>query len=88
MWVFNKYLYEWVLEWINVYPAKFYLFKVSNIETWKRIKKPERCQWCRAAVFIVNFEQILHCSGVSIIEFEHVNGNWETKPSKKVFFTP
>ena len=31
------------------------------------IQIPEQC------VFIFNFEQISHCSGVSIVDFEQVN---------------
>ena len=29
--------------------------------------------WRRSTVFIVNLEQISHCSGVTIIDFEQVN---------------
>ena len=49
-------------------PANIYLFKVNNRNTKKRcefyskltIKTPERRQWCRSAVYIVNFEHIPH----------------------------
>ena len=40
----------------------------------KHIK--ERRQWRRSVIFIFNFEQISHCSGVSIIDFEQVNAGW------------
>ena len=33
--------------------ANIYLFKIA-------IKTPERCQWRRSGVFIINFEHILH----------------------------
>ena len=48
-----------------------YLFKVNNITLEKdatyiqltiklTIKTPERCQWRRSGIFIVNFEPISH----------------------------
>ena len=48
-----------------------YLFKVNNITIEKdatyiqltiklTIKTPERCQWRRSGIFIVNFEHISH----------------------------
>ena len=48
-----------------------YLFKVNNITLEKdatyiqltiklTIKTPERCQWRRSGIFIVNFEHISH----------------------------
>ena len=48
-----------------------YLFKVNNITLEKdatyiqltiklTIKTPERCQWRRSGIFIVNFEYISH----------------------------
>ena len=43
------------------------------------IKTPERrhCRRSRSAVFIVNFEHILHFfSSVSIVDFEQVNVRW------------
>ena len=46
---------------------------------------PERHQWRRSAVFIVNFEHILHLSLVfSIVDFKQVNFSWEgsVKPSQ------
>ena len=62
---------------ITEYP----LFKVSNgnpktmceICSMFMIKTPERRHWRRCGVFIVNFEQISHCSGVSIVDFEPVD---------------
>ena len=47
-------------------PARIYLFKVNNGNTWKRceicsklpIKTPEQRQWHCFVVFIVNFEHI------------------------------
>ena len=50
------------------YPAGNYMFKVNNRNTRTRckicskltIKTPERRQWRRSGVFIVNFEHILH----------------------------
>ena len=49
-------------------PVGIYLPKVSNRNTRTRceicskltIKTPERSHWCRAGVFIVNFEHISH----------------------------
>ena len=38
-------------------------------------KTPER-RHSHRYVFIVNFEQISHISGVSIFDFEHVNASW------------
>ena len=46
----------------------FYLLKVNNRNARKKreicskltIKTPERCQWRRSGVFIVNFEHISH----------------------------
>ena len=50
------------------YPSRHYLFSVNNENTgtivWNffkiPIKTPERRQWCRSDVFIVNIEQISH----------------------------
>ena len=42
------------------------------------IKIPERRQWRRSGISIVNFEHISHlCSSVSIVNFEQVNAGWE-----------
>ena len=51
---------------INKYPVGIYLLKVNNRNTRTRsaicskltIKTPERRQWSRSGVFIVNFEHI------------------------------
>ena len=62
-------------------PAKIYLFKVSNRNTRKMceiclqltMKTPERRNWRRSGVFIVNFEHISHLLLVfrgSIVTFE------------------
>ena len=41
------------------------------------IKIPERRQWRRSGISIVNFEHISHlCSSVSIVNFEHVITGW------------
>ena len=61
-----------------ILPAGIYLFEINNrntktmCETCSKltIKIPERRQWCRSGVFIVNFENILH---VSVVNFEQVN---------------
>ena len=50
---------------------------MSNRHLTITIKIPERRQWRRSGVFIVNSEQIFtHCSGVPIVYFEQVNANW------------
>ena len=49
-------------------PVANYIFNVNNRNTRTRceiclkltIKIPERCQWCRVGVFIVNIEHISH----------------------------
>ena len=66
-------------------PAGIYLLKVNNRNTRARseicsnltIKTPERRQWHRSGVFIVNFKHISHLLLVfSIVDFEQVNVNW------------
>ena len=43
------------------------------------IKTPERRQWRRSGVFIVNFEHIAHLVLVFLLlNFEHVNAGWIT----------
>ena len=37
-----------------------------------KITTPERRQWRRSGVFIVNFEHLIPCSSVSTANFEHV----------------
>ena len=68
-----------------VYATSNYMFKVQNKNTRKRceiwshltIKTPERRQWCRSGVFIVNFEHISHLvSCVSTVNFEQANAGW------------
>ena len=58
------------LRWsfLRKYPVGIYLLKVKNRNTRTRceiclkltIKTPERRQWRRSGVFIVNFERISH----------------------------
>ena len=67
------------------------LFKVNNRNTSERceivselkIKTPERRQWPRSGVFIVNFEHISHLS-VSIVNFEQVNSSWDNSGNIKI----
>ena len=59
----------------------------SNWHLKLSIKTPERRHWCRSDVFIVNFEQILHCSGVAIVNFEQVNVGWEDSILSTLEFT-
>ena len=64
--------------------SRRYLFKVNNRNTRTMreigskltIKTTERCHWRRSVVFIANFEQVSHCSSVSIVDFEQVNTGW------------
>ena len=72
----------------DVYPADNYMSKVNNRNTRTRceicstltLKIPERRQWRRSGVSIVNFEQVNaeweeqfpRCSTVFIIDFEQV----------------
>ena len=52
----------------DLYTAGIFLLKVNNRNTRTGseicskliIKTPEQCQWCRAGVFVVNFEHISH----------------------------
>ena len=64
-----------------LYPENTDLLKANNWNTAKRFeicskltkKTPERHQWCRSGVFIVNFEHISQSfSSVTIIGFEQV----------------
>ena len=51
----------------------------KKCEICSKLKTPERRHWRRrrSAVFIVNFEHILHFfSSVSIVDFEQVNVRW------------
>ena len=62
---------------LKLIPTNIFLFKVNNRNTRKRfeicskliLKTPERRQWRRSVVFIVNSEQILH--------IVLVNGSWD-----------
>ena len=86
-----------ITSWINAvfynFPADIYLFKVNKRNTrqrceicWKLIiKTPERRQWRRSGIFIVNFEHILHL--FYIAHFELVNVTWAAL-SKSFFCTP
>ena len=67
------------------YPAGIYLLKVNNRNTRTRreicsnltTKTPGRRQWCRSAVFIVNFEHISHLVLLFyIVNFEHANAGF------------
>ena len=55
----------------------------KGCEIWLKltIKTPERRQWRRSGVFIVNFEYNLHpFDSASIADFEQVNVSWEVFP--------
>ena len=66
-WISGTYNFHWTNIWQNVYPANIYLFKVNIRNTRKRceicsklmIKTPERRQWRRFGVSIVNFDVVL-----------------------------
>ena len=49
------------------------MLEVCSMSTLKTLK---RSQSCSSGVFIVSFEQITHCSAVSIVTFEQVNIGW------------
>ena len=59
--------------------------KVNNRNTRTRceicskltIKIPERRQWRRSGIFVVNFEHISPYSSVPIVNFEHVIVGWD-----------
>ena len=57
---------------------KKYFYGMDRLSCTKlTIKTPERRQWRRSGVFIVNFEHISHLfSSVSIVNFQHVNAGW------------
>ena len=80
-WDFSKVLYK--------FPADIYLFKIDNENSRKvceicsqlTIKAPERSQWRRSDVFIVNFQHILLIVLVcSLFNFEQVNAGWIAFP--------
>ena len=62
---------------INNNPAGIYLLKVNNRNTRTRceicseltIKIPERRQWRRSGIFIVNFEHISHPAGKTLEQY-------------------
>ena len=66
-------------------PAGIYVSKVNNRNTRARceicskltIKIPERRQWRRSGIFVVNFEHISPYSSVPIVNFEHVIVGWD-----------
>ena len=66
--------------------AGIYLLKVNNRNTRTRceicskltIKTPERHQWCRSGVFVVNFEHISHLVQGFHVDFEQVNARWDS----------
>ena len=67
-------------------PPGIYLLKINNRNTRIRceicskltIKIPERRQWRRSGVFIINFKTYFTpCSSVSIVNFEHVIAGWD-----------
>ena len=68
---YSKYLctiIPWWKKTKKTHPAGIYLLKVNDWSTRTRceicskltIKIPERRQWCRSGIFIVNFEHISH----------------------------
>ena len=67
-WASEKFIYHEIRLKKTTTPAGFYLFKVNNRNTRTRceirskltMKTPERRQWRRSGVFIVNFERISH----------------------------
>ena len=75
-------------------PAGIYLLKVNNRNNRTRrqiyskltIKTPERRQWRRSTVFIVNFEYILHLALVFTVKFEHVIAGWDKSTTLKYDF--
>ena len=61
-------IFSWVYSIFGYFPAGIYLLKVNDRNSRTRceicskltIKIPERRQWRRSGIFIVNFEHILH----------------------------
>ena len=60
---------------LGLYPANIYLFKVNNRNSKLTRKAPERHNWRRSGVFIVNFKYISHLL-VFTVDFEQVNVSW------------
>ena len=62
-----RYLPKWTLVFARI-PAGNYMFKVHSKNSRTKfeicskltIKIPERRQWCRSGIFVVNFERISH----------------------------
>ena len=85
----NKKVFQAIFAVFQIfYPVGIYLFKVNNRNTGTvgeicsklTVKTPERSQWRRSGVFIVNFKQISLIVLVSIVvDFEQVNTGWETR---------
>ena len=65
----------------KLFPVNIYLFSVNNTNSRKMceicskltIKTPERRQWHRCGVFIVNFEHATPFSSVSIVDFKQLH---------------
>ena len=65
----------------NLIPTGSYLFTVNNRTIWamceicsiSTIRTPERRHLPYSGAFIINFEQISLCFGVSFVDFEQVN---------------
>ena len=80
--ILNKHLLQGSIP--RLYPTIIYLFKLKNgsittmCEICSKLAKKTlgRRYWRRSGAFIVNFEQILHCSVVSFADFEQVNASW------------
>ena len=68
----------------SAFSTNIYLLIVNNGDTAKMceiclkltIKTPKPCHWHHSSVFIVIFEKISNCSGVSINTFEQVSIDW------------
>ena len=66
------------------HPVSIYFLKINNKNTRARceicstliVKTPERHQWRRSGVFIVNFEHISHLVSVFIVNFEQADAGW------------
>ena len=75
-------------------PAGICLLKVNNRNTKTMckicskltIKMPERRQWRRSGIFIVNFEHFTPCFIVSVVKFEHVIASWVGEQGAAIIF--
>ena len=73
-------------------PAGIYIFKVNDgnartickICSKLAIKTPEQRQLRRSSVFIVNWIDFTHCSGVCDIDVEQLDPRRETSPYKEI----